>query len=61
MSGINDTRLISNPIQAPGEEFDKMDIKIPPINVVDNSNCVGLLGIREENYLFQMHIHCCEV
>jgi hypothetical protein len=65
MSGMNDIRLICNPIQAPSHEFDQIEIKIPPppppINVVAESNFVGLLGVREENYLFRMHIHCCQV
>jgi hypothetical protein len=48
ISGMNDIRLISNPIQAPSQEFDEMKIKIPSINVVDRRIFVGLLGIREE-------------
>jgi hypothetical protein len=51
MSGINDIRLTSNPIQAPSHEFDEMEIKIPPINVVDKRIFVGLLGIREESFI----------
>jgi hypothetical protein len=47
-------RLISNPIQAPSHEFDEMEIKIPPINIVDIRNFVGLLGIREESYTLWM-------
>jgi hypothetical protein len=47
--GINDIRLISNPIQAPSHEFDEIEIKIPPINVVDRRIFVGLLGIRKES------------
>jgi hypothetical protein len=50
ISGINYIRLISNPIQAPSHEFDEIEIKIPPINVVDRRIFVGLLGIREESY-----------
>jgi hypothetical protein len=49
MSGIKDIRLISSPIQAPSQEFDEMEIKIPPINVVDRRISVGLLDIREES------------
>jgi hypothetical protein len=47
ISGINDIRLICNPIQAPSHEFDEIEIKIPPINVVDRRIFVGSLGIRE--------------
>jgi hypothetical protein len=47
--GINDIRLISNPVQAPSHEFDEIGIKIPPINVVNRRIFVGLLGIREES------------
>jgi hypothetical protein len=46
---MKDIRLISSPIQAPSQEFDEMEIKIPPINVVDRRIFVGLLGIREES------------
>jgi hypothetical protein len=35
ISGINDTRLISNPNQSPSHEFVETEIKIPSINVVD--------------------------
>jgi hypothetical protein len=48
ISGINGIRLTSNPIQAPSHEFDEIEIKKPPINVVDRI-FVGLLGIREES------------
>jgi hypothetical protein len=34
ISGVNDMRLISNPIQAPSQEFDEMEIKISQINVI---------------------------
>jgi hypothetical protein len=47
ISGINYIRLISNHIQAPSHESDEIEIKIPPINVVDRRISVGLLGIRE--------------
>jgi hypothetical protein len=47
--GINDMRLISNPIQAPSQELDEMEIKIPPIKVIDRRVLVGLLGTREES------------
>jgi hypothetical protein len=49
ISGINDIRLISNPLQAPSHEFDEIEIKIPPINVVVSRIFVLLLGIREES------------
>jgi hypothetical protein len=47
ISGINDIRLISNPIQAPRHELEETEIKIPPINVVDKRIFVGVLGIRD--------------
>jgi hypothetical protein len=47
ISGINDIRLISNPIQAPSHELDEIEIKIPTMNVVDKRIFAGLLGIRE--------------
>jgi hypothetical protein len=49
-NAINDIRLISNPIQAPSHELDEIEIKILPINVVDERIFVALLGIREESY-----------
>jgi hypothetical protein len=35
ISGINYIRLISNPIQTQSHELDEIEIKIPPINVVE--------------------------
>jgi hypothetical protein len=49
ISGMNDIRLISNPIEAPSYEFDEMEIKISLIFVVDRRIFVGLLGIRKES------------
>jgi hypothetical protein len=49
ISGIMDIKLTSNPIQAPSQEFDEIEIKIPPIKVIDRRVFVGLLGIREES------------
>jgi hypothetical protein len=54
ISGINVIRLISNPIQAPSQELEEIEIKIPPINVVDKRIFVGVLGIREESYTLWM-------
>lgn len=54
ISGIKDIRLISNPIQAPSQELDEIEIKIPPIKVVDRRILVGLLGTREESYTLCM-------
>ena len=47
--GINDIRLISNPIHAPSHELDETDTNIPPTRVVSKSIFVELLGIREES------------
>lgn len=49
MRGTKDIRLISNPIQAPSQELDEMEIKIPPIKVIDRRIWEGLLGTREES------------
>jgi hypothetical protein len=35
--------------KAPSQEFAEMEIKIPPIKVVDRRIFVGVLGIREES------------
>lgn len=46
--GINESKLISNPIQTPNQEFDEMD-KIVPINIIDrNRSFVELLFIKKE-------------
>jgi hypothetical protein len=45
--GINDSKLISNPIHAPNHELDDTEIKTPTINVVDRKIFVELLDIRE--------------
>lgn len=47
--GINDIRLISNPIHAPSHEFDDTDTNIPLTNVISSRIFVELLGIREES------------
>jgi len=47
--GINDIRLISNPIHAPSHELDEIDTNIPLTNVISNRIFVELLGIREES------------
>jgi hypothetical protein len=54
ISGINDIRLISNPIHTPSQELEEIEIKIPPINVVDKRIFVGVLGIREDSYTLWM-------
>lgn len=36
IKGINDNKLISNPIQAPSQELEEIEIKVPLINVVKN-------------------------
>jgi hypothetical protein len=60
--GINDIRLISNPIHAPSHELDEMDTNIPPTRVVSKRIFVELLGIREESvilYLWGMSPLAC--
>jgi hypothetical protein len=47
--GINDIRLISNPIHAPNHELEDTDINIPLTRVVSRRILVELLGIREES------------
>jgi len=49
--GINDIRLISNPIHAPSHELDDTDTNIPPTRVVSKRIFVELLGIREESVI----------
>jgi hypothetical protein len=41
ISGINYIRLNSNPIQAPSHEIDEIEIKIPPVNVIDRRQCLA--------------------
>lgn len=36
IKGINDSKLISNPIQAPNQELEETEINVPLINVVRN-------------------------
>jgi hypothetical protein len=53
ISGINDSKLISNPIHAPNHELEDTAIKIPVINVVDKRIFVELLGMqRREDLLY---------
>jgi hypothetical protein len=47
ISGINDIRIISNPIQTPSHEFDEIEIKIPPINVVDRRFFLGCWALEK--------------
>lgn len=46
--GINDSKLISSPIQAPNHELAEVVIKVPLIKVIRNKNLVGLLNIRKK-------------
>lgn len=48
INGIKDSKLISNPIHAPNQEFADVEIKVPLISVIKNKNLVGLLSIREK-------------
>jgi hypothetical protein len=36
IKGIKDNKLISSPIQAPNQELEEIEIKVPLINVVKN-------------------------
>lgn len=36
IKGINDNKLISNPIQAPNQELEEIEINVPLIKVVKN-------------------------
>lgn len=52
--GINDIRLISNPIHAPNHELDDTDTNTPPTKVVSRRTFVELLGIREESVILYL-------
>jgi hypothetical protein len=45
--GINDIRLISNPIHAPSHELENTDTNTPPTKVISKRIFVEFLGIRE--------------
>jgi hypothetical protein len=49
IKGINDIRLISNPIHAPSHELKDTDTNTPPTSVISKRIFVELLGIREES------------
>ena len=46
--GINDNKLISNPIQAPNQEVDEIVIKVPLIKVIRNNNLDEFLKIKKK-------------
>ena len=49
VKGINDIRLISNPINAPSHELEDTDTSIPPTKVINKRIFVEFLGTREES------------
>lgn len=48
INGIKESKLISNPIHAPNQEFAEVEINVPLTRVIKNKNLVGLLSIREK-------------
>jgi hypothetical protein len=52
--GINDIRLISNPIHAPSHELEDADTNTPPTKVISKRIFVEFLGIREESVLLYL-------
>lgn len=48
IKGINDNRLISNPIQAPNQELDEIVIKVLLIKVKKNNNLAEFLNIKKK-------------
>jgi len=48
ISGINESKLISKPIQAPNHEFADTEMRTPPNKVIIRRIFVELFGIREE-------------
>ena len=54
IKGINDIRLISNPIHAPSHELEDTDTNTPPTRVISKMILVELLGIREESVILYL-------
>jgi hypothetical protein len=52
--GINNIRLISNPIHAPSHELEETDTNTPLTQVISNRIFVELLGIREESVILYL-------
>lgn len=48
IKGINDNKLISNPIQAPNQELDEIVIIVPIIRMVKNIILAELLKIKKK-------------
>ena len=48
IKGINDNKLISNPIQAPNQEVDEIVIKVPLVKVIRNNNLDEFLKIKKK-------------
>ena len=51
IKGINDNKLISNPIQIPSQEVDEIKIKEPIIKVIKNNNLDGFLNIKKKRII----------
>ena len=54
IKGINDIRLICNPIHAPSHELEDTDTNTPPTRVISKWILVELLGIREESVMLYL-------
>lgn len=48
IKGINDSKLISNPIQAPNHDVDEIVIKVPLIKVIKNKSLYEFLKIKKK-------------
>ena len=48
IKGIKDNKLISNPIQAPNQEFDEIVIIVPVIKIIRNKIFAELLKIKKK-------------
>jgi len=55
--GIKDRRLISSPNQAPYQEVADVEIIVPIINVIENINVLGLVGIRKRRIELNNNLH----
>jgi hypothetical protein len=51
IKGINDNKLISNPIHAPNQEFEEIVINVPLINVIKNNNLDEFLKIKKKRII----------
>lgn len=48
IKGINDNKLISNPIQAPNQEVEETVIRVPLIRVIKNKSLDEFLKIKKK-------------